>query len=224
MSSTKNANPVKINMANWNKAVRTARTASAKVDGFNWLIGDLALSVATEYGENKIGKFSDEISQEVTSVRNMRTVSAAYPATDDVVRTLQSWTVYAVFASQDDRDALVKHGNEGNKWTVSAARALVKSRKDGDETGNGNDETGGDETGNSDETVTRDKLVANITRLESALEDARVKLAEYDAAHATPATDAPKVAKHTVRGIPAHKSDEPRADCPKCKLAAAPAA
>ena len=127
---TADAKPAaKPSMVNYNKAVRTARAASQRVGLASWVIGDAALSVATEYGENTLARFADEIGVELATVRNYRTMAAKYPV-DKISRELQNVTVYGILASQDDAHELVTVGNDGLLWTVSAARALIKARKD----------------------------------------------------------------------------------------------
>ena len=43
-----------VNQANYNKAVRTARSASKQAGKAAWIIGDAATVVETEYGKNRL--------------------------------------------------------------------------------------------------------------------------------------------------------------------------
>ena len=202
----------KVSMTNYNRAVKTARTAANRAGMATWVIGDAALTVATEYGENKLKTFADDISVEIGTVRNYRTMAAKFPASD-IARDLQSPTVYGIFTSQDDAFDLVRDGNAGQPWTVSAARALVKSRKDGESDGTGDSSEDGNENENTPAEVDqRAKLVSEVDRLRAELAKAEAALVRYDAENA-PAGPV----QHVVKGIPAHTADEPRTDCPKCK-------
>ena len=121
----------------WDTAVADARaaieTADKAQDHTNWIVGDAALSVATEYGENTLKRFANAIGKPAASVRQCRTISARYPASGDgaIARDLQHRTVYVIFASQDDAAGLITRGNEGQPWTVAAARELVQYRNEG---------------------------------------------------------------------------------------------
>lgn len=221
----------KVSQVNYNRAVKAAKAASAKVGTFNWTIGDLAGNVATEYGDNSIKRFADDIGQEVTSVRNMRTVSAAYPETK-ISRTLQGWTVYAVFTSQDDRFALVKDGNDGKPWSVSAARALVKSRKDAAKLAENGGEggEGGSETPPAEDTleVQLAKQEAEVKRLTGELTKAQAKVdaikaqisARTPAEPAKDETPAP-AARNRSRGAKRTPADPAKDETPAAVVASA---
>jgi hypothetical protein len=94
----------------------------------NWALGDLAGSVPAGYGDETIRRLAEDAGVGEGSLANFRTVAAAYPASE-IKRDLQSWTVYGIFASQDDRYELVRDGDDGRPWTVAAARELVRSRR-----------------------------------------------------------------------------------------------
>jgi hypothetical protein len=223
----------KIDLTAYNSAVRTARAAVKRAGIANWVIGDAALTVGTKYSENKLGQFADDIGVELPSVRNMRTVSAAYQA-DAIARDLQSWTVYGVFASQDDRYALIAAGNDGKPWSVSAARALVKGRNESAESPA--EMPGGSESDESPAEVSDlEKARAEVQRLEGELLKARAKLAKLEAGIkqqlpmlAADGTDSlaatvPAPIQHSERSVPAHVAGDFHAACKQCQAAKASA-
>jgi hypothetical protein len=202
---------------------RKAVTAQGKA---NWLLGDIALTVKPEYGDDTVGKLADEIGIPRATLANFRTIAAAYEP--DVRETGNSHTVYGIFASQDDRVVLVT----GKIWTVREARAEIVTRNggdlpgDGDMDGDGDGDSGKDEPQDIDSKVAR--AAAEVMRLEGELQKARAALAkletERDAAR-KPARGAKPAAKpaavkqplHVVKGIPSHDAGQVRADCPRCR-------
>jgi hypothetical protein len=77
-----------------------------------WTLGDLALEVETSYGEDKLGQFADDIGVPYTSMDEYRRISAAYK---NPVRTGNlSWSVYKIFAAQENRAELIKE----RRWTA----------------------------------------------------------------------------------------------------------
>src|SRR6516165_5270736 len=122
--ATKATAPKRVSEAAYNRAVKSARAASNRAGEANWIIGDAALAVATAYGESRLERFADDIGYKIGTVRNLRTCAANYPPAE-VARDLQSHTVYMVFGKLDERFTLITDGNDGQPWTVSAARAYV---------------------------------------------------------------------------------------------------
>jgi hypothetical protein len=119
-------------------------------DSVNWLKGDIAREVETHYGDGDLEKFAELVGESLSTIESYRTVATAYP--DEKSRRLDiSWSVHQVFASQDDRAALIA----GWTGTVREARKLVKDRKAAEtetETDTGDNETETDtaaETGDS---------------------------------------------------------------------------
>jgi hypothetical protein len=205
-------------MVKYNAAVRAARTAAKQANNAIWIIGDAALSVATEYGQNKLAQFADDIAVKSTTVANYQTTAKKFPAAE-IARDLQWATVYEVFRSQDDAFTLITAGNDGAKWTVSAARKLVQDRNapvpvvpEGDES-EGN---GGEVTEPADELTVAEaemdrlygelvKQIAKVNKIRAARKLAKV---EKPAAPAAPAT------MHAPAGMPAHKPEECSPACP----------
>jgi hypothetical protein len=91
---------------------------------FNWFRGDVALTVEVTYGGDELRRFAGMVSEPVSSLESYRTVAKAYPR--ESRRLDISWSVHQVFASQDDRAALIA------EWagTVQDARELVRKRSE----------------------------------------------------------------------------------------------
>jgi hypothetical protein len=205
-----------------------------------WTIGDLALTIdTTVYGSGTVQKFSDEIGMPYKTVMDLRKVASRYAASER--SDLNSHSIHQIFAGQEDRAKLVK----AQKWTASAARELLASRKPAGEGSEGSEDS---DNGNAaTDTDPRIKLVANVDRLRAELAKAEAALAAYDAEHGTPAAKASTAKpaakastakpaakastakpaakatapeRHVVKGIPAHDATDTRTDCPRCTTAA----
>lgn len=115
----------------WDELVERGRVAAQS----QWVLGDLALEVETVYGEGRLQAFAEAISVEYGSIRRYRDVSKAYEPAKRFADL--PWSVHMVLAGQPDRHDLLKsrpmdHGVGTDRWTVGAARKLVKQRKDED--------------------------------------------------------------------------------------------
>lgn len=107
-------------MIPWAELVEQGRKL---VSGQNWQLGDLALEVATSYGEGSLDKFAKEIGVAHNTLQDYRRVAQAYP--ELLERSHNStWSVYRVLAALDDRHKLIKAG-----MTVVDARRMVEDRK-----------------------------------------------------------------------------------------------
>ena len=146
-----------------------------------WKLGEIADQCKPEYGNDTIARLAAEIdpSGQLSkgTLQNYRTAVRKYAA--DQRNTGNSITVYGIFASQKDAMELLT----SRVWSVTDARELVKSRKpagNGPAEGDGNGPAEPAELSDADK---RSKLVAEITRLEGALQIARAALVKFDADH-----------------------------------------
>ena len=218
---TSNATAKTVSQASYNRAVKSARTAAANVGKALWIIGDAAGTVDKEYGKSKIDQFADDIKVDVTTVRSFRKTAATFPAdvkvtladgTVALLRDLQSPTIYGIFTSQDDGHKLVTDGNDGAPWTVSAARALVKSRRDAAKA-DGSGDGDGDSDSNGDVVETDE---AKLARLQAYRTQLAADLVKTDAAIAELERKMGP-AMHNIPGVPEHPAAAPRTDCPTCQ-------
>lgn len=176
MASKTSKPTVESSPARYNRAVAKGRTAIASQGKFNWVIGDLALTVASVYGDGTVKQFADDLDVAPGTVYDFRKVAEKYAPAD---RGVASWTVHQILAGQDDRAELVKQA-----MTTTAARELVNSRKGGDVPGEGDGDGEGDGEGNEtpDDLATQlAKAKAEVQRIEGQLESARAKVVKLTA-------------------------------------------
>jgi len=103
------------------QAVRLGKEAAKS----QWVLGDLALDVGTEYGEGKLQQYADDIGVEYEALKTYRTVARAY---ESGIRSPDStWSIHRLFAAQHDRAALVR-----KRWTAAKARKEVRDRAERD--------------------------------------------------------------------------------------------
>jgi hypothetical protein len=81
--------------------------------------------LTTTYGEATLDQFAEDVDTAIGTIRALRAVAMAYP-NEISRRSRNSWSVYQVLASQDDRDQLLARPDP---WTVKEARELVRERK-----------------------------------------------------------------------------------------------
>lgn len=120
----------------WEMVVSAGIQASDKGDESRWLIGDLALLVRTEYGEDSIGKWAKDIKCPVDRVKEYRTVCGFWDrelsARADFLAELKNiyYTHYREAMRLKDYDAAVEFIEECamNDWSVEAARLELDKR------------------------------------------------------------------------------------------------
>ena len=196
-------------------AVQRGQRAIKAQSGANWILGDLALTVKPEYGDNTVRKLAEALDIAPGTLYDLRKVAESYAISDR--SEANSWTVHQVLSREDDRAVLVK-----STMTVSAARALVKSRKpDAANTDdNGTDDNGTDTVATVAKDATpQDRLaaaIARVTRLESELDAARADVAQLEAEISAAAKPAVKPrATRTAPKATAPKATAPKATAPK---------
>ena len=116
------------------EAVRLGKQAAKS----QWTLGDLALTVETEYGEGKLQDYADDIQVSYQTLKQNKWVASRY---EKVRRRTDSgdlgYGVACEFAAQEDRLELIANPPTDEKgkvgWTVRAARAFVQERADEEE-------------------------------------------------------------------------------------------
>lgn len=109
--------------AKYEQLVKSGREAARS----QWTLGDNALEVETVYGENSLGQYADDVGVELRTLEDYKWVASKY---DSTVRTVLSFAVHKVFASQEDRLELIGK----KKWTARQARDFVQHRGEDDQT------------------------------------------------------------------------------------------
>lgn len=64
----------------WPLIVQAGQAARRGIDGWRWIIGDLALLVETHYGQQSIADFAKAVDMNVHTVENYRTIAGFWPA------------------------------------------------------------------------------------------------------------------------------------------------
>jgi hypothetical protein len=180
--------------------------------------------VKPEYGDDTVGKLADALDMPRGTLANYLTVAKAY-APDDR-ETGNSFTVYEIFAKQDDRMDLLT----SKTWSTADARKL-RTERAGGTIGPDGDDGDGDGAGDGEKSID-DKIAdaaAYVMQLEGQLVAARAKLAKLENERDTTAKvlaksgvkAGAKVVMHAVKGIPAHPAGAKHPACPQCKADAA---
>jgi hypothetical protein len=104
--------------------VRLGREAVSLESRGAWAAGDVAGTMATQYGDETLARFARDIGTEYATLRVQRWVAAQFP--EKVRHPTFSWSVHQTLAGQPDRLELLASRPD---WTVKSARALVASRK-----------------------------------------------------------------------------------------------
>lgn len=115
--------PPDIDSLSWDEIVSLARMAE---HGSKWYLGALASMVgrSAKYGEHKVDDLADAADIKPSTLKDYRWVWDAYDH-EKVVRSNNSWSVYKIFAAQDDRFELVER--EG--WTAATAQLEIDNRR-----------------------------------------------------------------------------------------------
>lgn len=99
--------------------------AREQKDDSSWKLGDLALELTTEYGEDTIGKFAYAIGVERKTLMNYRTTAATYKPEIRAKYKKLSFSHFACAASMTKPEAwLEKADNE--ELSVESLRNLIK--------------------------------------------------------------------------------------------------
>lgn len=109
--------------ASWREHVTSGREVMARLSACKWELGDLALAVATRYGEASLSRYAAEIGVDPGTLMSYRTVAAAYP--EKSRRPENSWSAHQALAAQPDRADLLASRN----WTLAQARELAAARR-----------------------------------------------------------------------------------------------
>lgn len=87
-----------------------------------WVLGDLAASVDTRYGESTLARYADDIGVAYESLKQYRRVAIAFPEKGGRL----PFSAAQALAAQPDRLELAA----SRDWTVAQARDLVSSRRE----------------------------------------------------------------------------------------------
>lgn len=115
----------------WTSLVAEGVSAREQRDGAQWVLGDLADKVETQYGELSLKRFADEIGVTYSALLSYRTVSRAYPDTPENSTRVEnlSWSHHRAVASSEERESLLEKA-EAREWPVSRLLTEVAPAED----------------------------------------------------------------------------------------------
>jgi len=76
----------------WEEYVSSGQIAREAKDDSNWLLGDLALGISKDYGEDSIGKYAYAISVPKKALMNNRTIAKRFPQDLRIKYKKLSWS------------------------------------------------------------------------------------------------------------------------------------
>ena len=100
----------------WEEAVSKGMELREVKDNVQWELGDLALEVDTAYGQDSIGKFSNDIGINKKSLQQYRRVSTAFPLETRIAYL--SHRHHLILAAREDRLEWLKKAADNN-WTTT---------------------------------------------------------------------------------------------------------
>lgn len=109
----------------WEEFISRGMEAREDKDNSQWYLGDLALEVQTEYGEDIIGKYAYAISVPKKTLMNYRTVSASF---DKEVRKKYrklSFGHFACLTAVEKPEAWLEKADD-EEWSVETMRKEMR--------------------------------------------------------------------------------------------------
>lgn len=119
----------------WEMAIAAGIEANDRMDAGRWFIGDLALLVNTEYGQNSIEEFAQKICVEVNRVREYRTTCAFWHRQNSVRTEFLStypmlkyshFRIASKLGAMDAAEQMLRTAAEGG-WSTTYLYKQVKS-------------------------------------------------------------------------------------------------
>lgn len=107
----------------WEALVNDGIEARKLGDQSNWLLGDLAAEVETDYGHGDLEKYAMRIGVAFKSLQSYRTVAASFGEKSRRLDNL-TWSHHQVVAGRDDADKLLATAKR-KKLTVDQLRELA---------------------------------------------------------------------------------------------------
>ena len=107
----------------WEEAVSRGMELREAKDNSQWDLGDLALEVDAVYGQDSIGKFSNEILINKKSLQQYRRVASAFPPNKR--SKYLSHRHHMILAPRKDRFEWLERAHDGNLTVSQLERALV---------------------------------------------------------------------------------------------------
>lgn len=110
----------------WEEYITLGQEARESKDDSNWKLGDLALGVDKDYGEDSIGKYAYAISVPKKSLMNNRTIAKRFPEEVRVRYKKLSWSHFeAVSATKIEKPEAWLEKADNEELSVEALRKAV---------------------------------------------------------------------------------------------------
>jgi hypothetical protein len=110
----------------WEEYLVLGQEAREAKDDSNWLLGDLALGISKDYGEDSIGKYAYAISVPKKSLMNNRTIAKRFPQDIRIKYKKLSWSHFeAVSAVKIQRPEAWLEKADNEELSVEALRKAV---------------------------------------------------------------------------------------------------
>lgn len=110
----------------WEEYISSGLIAREDKDSANWTLGDLALGVSKDYGEDSIGKYAYAISVPKKSLMNNRTIAKRFPQEIRNKYKKLSWSHFeAVSANKIERPEAWLEKADNEELSVESLRHAV---------------------------------------------------------------------------------------------------
>jgi len=112
----------------WEEYVSQGLDAREAKDNSQWALGDLALGVKKDYGEDAIGKYATEISVVKSSLETYRKVAKTFQKSIRLDFSRLSFSHFQLCVYQDDPEMWLKLAHNNN-WTCEQLALEIKKTK-----------------------------------------------------------------------------------------------
>ena len=107
----------------YEKLVAEGIKAGKKGDAAQWRLGDLALQVATRYGEGTLEEYAERIDMEYRTLRVWRWVAKAFP--ENVRRPTLRWSHHQLVAAKPDASEWLDKA-QADRWTSQELKRQLR--------------------------------------------------------------------------------------------------
>lgn len=110
----------------WEELILAGINGRKQGDQSNWELGDLALEVATVFGEDALGEYAERVGVNLNSLQEYRRIAAAFEMSTRV--HILTWSHHRVAAGEEDRAEWLRQAVD-HGWSVSQlAEAITTAR------------------------------------------------------------------------------------------------
>lgn len=117
---------VNMDLRSWEEMISYGLELREKKDIVQWELGDLALQVATIYGEDKLGEFAGRIGINKNTLRRYRLVAKAFKKENR--HSFLSFTHHLIVAAHEDKTFWLERASD-NEWSCEMLEVEMKKAK-----------------------------------------------------------------------------------------------